>query len=219
MSTPNLYLSYDACLDWLMCFEFGRVDDGAHPDAWQPVSESFAYLLDEPEGWVVGFKALDFVTFDAEAEPTLWEGPRFHCPALGLRDATAGVICMAATVYLDGSTLNRLLFGEAVREQEAEDAAARWRRVIEAGDPMGHFGLGYTLFDMGEVAEAYLHLRTYTVVAPYCAWAWNWRGQAALAIGDPDQARECLERALEVERIEGTETDAAERLAALEWSA
>ena len=160
----------------------------------------------------------DFVLFEADAEPDLWEGPSFDCPALGLRDASAGVICTAASVYVDGSTIDRVLFWGAVGESDAEQAVDDWRSVIEAGDLKGHFGIGYTLFELGRFTEAYMHLRTYTDLARYSAWGWNWRGQAALAVGDLDQARECFERTLEVEQIEHVETDAEERLAALEWS-
>jgi tetratricopeptide (TPR) repeat protein len=217
--TAPLRLSYDDRTDRLVCLDYNHVDDGIHPDAYDPVCDDFAYVLDGPEGPPIGFMVLDFVIFDPDAEPDLWNGPRFDCPALGLRDASAGAICAAAAVYLDGSTLDRLLFWEAVGESDPEEAVEDWRHVIEAGDLKGHFGVGYTLFELGRFTEAYMHLRTYTDIAPYCAWGWNWRGQAALAVADIDQARECFERTLEVEEIEETETDAVERLAALEWSA
>ncbi len=32
---PRLYLSHDAGLDWLMAYEFGRVDDAQPPDCWR----------------------------------------------------------------------------------------------------------------------------------------------------------------------------------------
>ena len=218
MTAPVLRLSYDDRTDRLLCLEYGRVDDGMHPDAIEEVCEDFGLIHDEPDGRPVGFMVNDFVLFEADAEHDLWDGPRFDCPALGLREATVGVICAAASVYVDGSTIDRILFWNAVSENDAEEAVEDWRCVIEVGDLKGHFGIGYTLFELGRFTEAYMHLRTYTDIAPYCAWGWNWRGQAALATGDVDQARTCFERTLEVEQVEHTETDAEERLAALEWS-
>ena len=32
---------------------------------------------------------------------------------------------------------------------------------------MAHFGLGYTLYDLGRFQEAYRHLRHYTEIAPH----------------------------------------------------
>ncbi len=90
MARPNLYLSHDADFDWLACFEFGRTDDGHHPEAWLGVSKRFGWMLDKPGGKVVGFKVLRFSEFDAERCKGIWKGPRFHCPALGLRKATRG---------------------------------------------------------------------------------------------------------------------------------
>ena len=218
MTAPVLRLSYDDRTDRLLCLEYGRVDDGLHPDAVDELCEDFNLIRDQPAGRPVGFMVLDFGLFEADAEAELWEGPRFDCPALGLRDASAGMICAAASVYVDGGTIDTVLFWTAVGESDEEEAVEDWRRVIEAGDLKGHFGIGYTLFALERYTEAYMHLRAYTDLAPYSAWGWNWRGQAALAVGDADQARACFERTLEVEQIEHVETDADERLAALEWS-
>ena len=55
-----------------------------------------AWMLDKPDGKVVGFKVLRFSEFDAERCKGIWKGPRFHVPALGLRKASAGEICLAA---------------------------------------------------------------------------------------------------------------------------
>ena len=34
MTPPRLYLAHDTDLDWLMAFEFGRIDDGQQPFFW-----------------------------------------------------------------------------------------------------------------------------------------------------------------------------------------
>jgi hypothetical protein len=62
------------------------------------VSESFGYLWRHPDGPEIGFKILDFSTFDPEDPEVaeIWEGPRFDVPVLGLRDSTAGEIVLAS---------------------------------------------------------------------------------------------------------------------------
>jgi len=214
MARPNLYLSHDADFDWLACFPFGRTDDGHHPEAWRGVSRRFGWMLDKPDGKVIGFKVLRFSDFDAERCKRIWKAPRFHVPALGLRKATAGEICLAAKGQVQGDTVNRLMFGFATAHK-GEEAMHAWRHVIEAGDPMGHFGLGYTLLDLGDLHGAYKHLRVYTEIARYSPWAWNYLGRAAEALGDPAEARAAYERALGLEELQDEQTDADERLAEL----
>jgi tetratricopeptide (TPR) repeat protein len=211
---PSLYFSYDAHLDWLMCFEFGRTDDGCHPEAWLGVTDEFGYLLDRPGGRVVGFKVIDFSEFDADAVSGIWSAPLFHCPTLGVRRASAGEICLAGGAQLNGSTLNRVLFQLAVG-QSGEEAADLWRQVLEAGDVMGHFGLGYTLLELGDWHGAYNHLRAYTEITRYSPWGWNYRGQVCEGMGEVAEARRCYRRAIRLEGLQGESTDARERLVAL----
>ena len=80
---------------------------------------------------------------------------------------------------------------------------------------MAHFGLGYTLYDLGRPQEAYRHLRHYTEIAPCGSWNWCWLGKAAEALGETSEARTAYERALELEDEGGEETDAAELLGRL----
>jgi Flp pilus assembly protein TadD len=80
---------------------------------------------------------------------------------------------------------------------------------------MAHFGLGYTLFDLGRHHEAYRHLRHYTEIAPAGAWNWCWLGRAAEAIGEVAEARAAYERAIALSEEGDYDTDAAELLAAL----
>lgn len=62
----ELFLSYDEHLDWLTLIEFGQVENAQTPDHWRGVIESFGYLLRHPGGPEIGFKILDFSTFDPE---------------------------------------------------------------------------------------------------------------------------------------------------------
>src|SRR3954452_15018800 len=218
---PRLYISHDTGLDWLMAFEFGRFDDAQPPDCWRGVSERFGFLHDAPGGRVVGFKVVEFSTFDPDDEDSdgIWDEPRFDAPLLALSDASAAAIVVAGSTHFDGrDSLNRRLFGAATNA-EGEDAVTAWRQCLESGDAMAHFGLGYTLFELGRHAQAYRHLRHYTEIAPHGAWNWCWYGYAAEAIGEVTEARRAYLRAIELERTGDQETDAAERLERLGPSA
>src|SRR4051794_36696955 len=211
---PRLYISHDTGLDWLMAFEFGRVDDAQAPDCWRGVSEQFGFLHDAPGGRVVGFRVVEFSIFDPEDEDAdeLWDEPLFDAPLLALSNVSAAEIVVAAKAHFDGrDSLNRRLFGAAT-SATGEEAVTAWRHCLESGDAMAHFGVGYTLFELGRHAEAYRHLRHYTEIAPHGAWNWCWYGYAAEAIGDVTEARRAYRRAVELERAGDQATDAAERL-------
>lgn len=78
---------------------------------------------------------------------------------------------------------------------------------------MAHYGLGYTLYDLGRYREAYRHLRAYTELVPADGWAWCWLGKACEAMGDTDEARSSYQEAI---RLDGDGTDAPELLANLD---
>lgn len=218
MASPRLYLTFIAELDWLIALEFGRVDDAQPPENWRGVSEAFGFLHDGPNGAVVGFKILDFSEFDTDdpAVAEIWEAPHFDAPVLGLRQVTAGEIVLAArSLFGDQSTINRQFFSAAINADD-EEALGLWLACLQAGDAMAHFGLGYTLFDLGRFPEAYRHLRHYTEIAPCGAWNWCWLGKAAQAVGETTEARAAYERALELERDDDEKTDARELLDGLE---
>lgn len=80
---------------------------------------------------------------------------------------------------------------------------------------MAHFGLGYTLLELGRHHEGYRHLRYYAELAPAHPWVQCWLGQAALAVGERGEAIEAFERAIELEQDGGEETNAAELLEGL----
>ncbi len=216
--TPRLYLNHIAELDWLVALEFGRVDDGQPSEHWDGVSEDFGWLHDAPKARVLGFKVLGFSEFDFDDEDVaeIWDGPRFDAPVLGLTDVTAGEVVVAARTFFGGcSSVNRMYFNAAV-ELEGEPALDMWLGCLQAGDGMAHFGLGYTLYELGHFHDAYRHLRHYAEIAPAHPWNWCWLGKAAAAIGEIDEARAAYRRALSLEEEGEEETNAAELLAAID---
>jgi predicted TPR repeat methyltransferase len=80
---------------------------------------------------------------------------------------------------------------------------------------MAHFGLGCALFNVGEVGEAYRHLRHYTEIAPHGSCNWCWYGRAAEAMGEVTEARRAYRCAIELTDDGDQKTDAPERLAVL----
>ena len=220
MPRARLFLNHDAEYDWLIALEFGCVDDGVPADNWIIGSENFAYLLERPiDGRPLGFRVNSFSEFDVE-DPELrviWEGPRFDVPALGLTEASAGEIIVAARAFFRGeSSVNREYFHAAVAEDDRAKAAELWWCCLQTGDSMAHYGLGYTLYELGMYHEAYQHLRAYRELVPSNEWAWCWYGKACEALGERDEAIAAYRRALELEQADGAEeTDAAELLDAL----
>ena len=215
MVAVELVLSYDEDLDWLTLIEFGRVENAQPRDHWRGVSESFGYALDGPDGSEVGFKVIGFSAFDPEDPEAaeIWHGPTFDVPALGLKGSTAGEITLACRPFLGGrSTVNRLYFTAAI-QTEGPEAEELWRYCLQAGDLMAHYGLGYTLHELGRYREAYRHLRAYTELVPADGWAWCWLGKACEAMGDFAEARSSY---LEAVRQDGKDTDAPELLADLD---
>ncbi len=215
--TP-LYLNHDADLGWLIAMPFGEVSDEALADEIE-VGDSFRYVSRTGDGGIVGFVVWPFVGFDAEAPEVarIWREPLFDVPQLGLRQASAGEICLAAKAFLGGrSTVNREFLDRATASRRTPAEAANWWLLcLQAGDAMAHCGLGYTLLDLGRAREAYRHLRAYTEIAPLNAWAWCFRGKAAEGIGDVQDARTSYRRAIALEQEGGEETDAPELLASL----
>lgn len=216
MPLPRLFVSHDADYGWLICLEYGLVDDGQPVERWRIVTPWFGYCVD-PDGRTLGFKVptIADVDLDAPEAAELWAGPRFDAPVLGLTDASAAEIVLAALTHFGGrNSLNRQLFDIAVAEH-GEGAIPAWRACLESGDPMAHFGLGCALHDHGDTHGAYRHLRHYAHLAPAHPWNWCWYGQAAEALGERTEARDAYLKAIELDDEDEPETDAAERLATL----
>lgn len=213
----RLYLNHIADLDWLIALEFGLVDDGQPPGHWRAVTNSFGWLEPEP-GHCLGFKVIDFSTFDPEAPDVaaIWREPNFCAPALGLSLASAGEIVLAARSFFDGkSSINRHYFDEA-SARTGEEALPFWLACLQAGDAMAHYGIGYTLYELGRYQEAYRHLRHYTEISPHGSWNWCWYGKAAHALGLWQEARAAYEIAIELEEEGEEPTEARDLLAVLE---
>ena len=216
MTLPRLYLNRVADRDRLMALEFGRVFDGQPAWCWEDAGETAGMLRDELDGRIVGFGVDDFTTFDVDrddrGEP--WATARFAVPVLGLDSATAPEIVLAARALLgDLPTVNRRLFNSALEHQpdDRETALGLWLSCLQAGDSMAHFGLGYTLYELGRFHEAYRHLRYYASIASGAPWNWCWLGRAAAAIGETGEARAAYERAIELSE-DPDDTEAPVRL-------
>ena len=221
VSPEPLHLSYDVVeLDFLSAIEFGAVLDGKPDDEVVWVDEHLRYLLRAPEGPAIGFELDGVSAYDLDsAGAEVWEGPRFDVPVLGLREASAGEIILSArATFAAGQTTGVALFWAAVEAKELGDlalAANLWRWCLEVGEMKAHFGLGYTLLDLGRHREGYRHLRFYTELAPWNSWAWTWLGKACEALGDRAEAISCYRRAVELEELGSFETDAQDLLDAL----
>ncbi len=203
-----LFINRDPQLGWLSALEVGRVFDGQHPRCWRPLDEHFAWYFPKRARRPRGFHILNFDEFDPESLPEIWDGPRFRAPLLALPEATAGEIVFAARAHLgDEPTINRAYFSGA-SAQNGEDALALWRCCLEAGDPMAHFAIGYTSFELDRFHEAYAHLRHYVDLAPHSSWNWCWLGKAAAAIGETSEAEDAYLEALRLTERGGPPTDA-----------
>jgi tetratricopeptide (TPR) repeat protein len=213
VSRPTLFLSYDRDFDWLECAAFGVVMDRQGADRWRGVSENFGWFLATPGGAPIGFKVLEFSQVDPEHDELteIFSGPRFDVPALGLHDITAGEILAAPSFLAGESTVDRHFF-DAAMGAHGEEALSYWTGALQAGNCMAHYGAGYTLLSLGRPHEAYRHLRAYTELVAADAWAWAYRAKAAVALGEVAEAIACSERAIELEREYGEETDAGRLL-------
>lgn len=218
MAIPRVYINNIVEFDWLVVLEFGRVDDYQASGSWEGITEEVGILKDLETGETVGFKVNALSKFDEDTRDVeeIWNGSQFHSPQLGLPEATIGEIVLAARAFFDGKpSVNRELFNMAI-DKEGEEALDSWRRCLEAGDGMAHYGLGYSLYRAKRFNEAYRHLRYYTEISPAGSWNWCWYGKAAEAIGESDEARAAYERAIEIENAGGEETDAADLLAEMD---
>jgi tetratricopeptide (TPR) repeat protein len=200
---PSLYLSHIADRDRLVGLEFGRVHDGQPATAWESENERCGFMRDESDGRIVGFVIDGFAGLDVDRSDLgrLWHTARFRVPLLGLENSTAPEIVLSARALIgDRPTLNRRLFAEALEAQheDLDEALSWWLSCLEAGDSMAHFGLGYTLYDLGRYREAYRHLRYYAGLGPAAPWNWCWLGKAAEAVGERSEARAAYLRAIEL---------------------
>jgi Tetratricopeptide repeat len=218
--TP-LHLSVNVTDDWLEAIEFGAVVDGRPASQLVEMTPDVRYVLRSARGPVAGFTVHKYSRLDVDSLGGLaFDGPRFNIPLLGMDDATIGEVILAARARFEVSTADVCFFmlalSSAEEEGDLDGAAGHWLSCVEAGDMRGHFGLGYTLYDLGRHRAAYGHLRRYTELAPHNSWSWLWLGRAAEAVGELEEARTAYRRAIRREREGSFRTDAPERLRELE---
>jgi tetratricopeptide (TPR) repeat protein len=214
-------ISHDAGLDYMAALKFGETIDGQLDDETEEPVEGVYVFRRGPAGPVIGFGVENVSEVELPPdEPLLGRRYRFNAPSLGLRDASAEEVILATRAIFGGlSTPDVAFFDLAIdagEEGNLEQAETYWRVCLASGDPKGHFGIGYTLCDLGRHREAYGHLRAYTGVVPRNAWAWSWLGQACEGIDEPREAARCYRRAIRLERLGSYETDARERMEELE---
>lgn len=235
-SLPTLRVSYDADHDFLWALVHGEVIDGHLEDETEVLAQRLADEDDEledavflyrrgPGGRVIGFGVAGAFAWELAGDDeafAMLDGSRYEVPTLAQRAASLPEIVLAARGTLRGSTLDVELFDRAVDAAEEGDRLAAehyWRRCLETGEMKAHFGLGYTLVELGRPREAFGHLVMYTEICPRNAWAWLWRGRAAQDMGEHFEAASCYRRTIACEAVGSNETDAEERLAALEAGA
>ena len=213
------HLTVDPEWDLLTVIEFGSVWDHQPGELQLALEEDerLGFLLRESTGPVIGFMVHEPHDLDPESleSSEVWDGPRFSLPQLGLHAVSVGetLLAVRARYGREEPTNDALYFHLAISTKEEEGggeaAAGYWLLALEAGDMKAHFGLGYTLFELGRIREAYDHLRIYTELTPFNSWAWCWLGKAAEGMDEPDEARRAYETAIGCERAGGFETDAA----------
>lgn len=236
---PGLRISYDADGDVLRGLVPGEVFDGHLDDETECVvvfvEEDEDGEQDEDEEIVfgvwsyfrgaggprIGFSAIGALTYESpeDWDDSLWDSPRFDVPTLALVDASVGEILLAARMTLRGSTPDQIEFDIAVAAGEKsawEAAESAWRACLACGEMKAHYGLGYTLVELDRPREGFGHLMAYTRICPRNAWAWCWRGRAAVEMGERDEARRCYQQAIRCEEAGSYETDASHFLARLD---
>lgn len=216
----TLRISYDADQDFLWALVPGAVIDGQGDEETDELLDGLYLWREGAGGPFKGFGVDGAFAWDVidQTEGFVWgdQALRFDVPTLALRNASIGEIVLAAQKMVVGSTPDVVLFDQAVNKSsndEWEEAEQLWRMCLATGEMKAHFGLGYTLVELGRPQEAFGHLAMYTEITPNLAWAWVWRARAAEEMGELAEARSCLEHAIEVD--DEDETDAAERLDAL----
>ncbi len=213
-------LSFEAERDHLTVCEFGAVAERKLPDYALPIGKNLRFFLRRPAGTVIGFEVRVLHGIDVDAElPSLWTGPRFRVPVLGLKSAVVAAIVLRARVVLVGcSTPDVLALGRADACFAADDhagAEVALREALTAGNLLGHLRLAGCLAARGRYSEAYDHARIFTELAPRNSWGWANLGRICVELGDCAEATAALRRAVRLERQGSYETFAAHMLASL----
>src|SRR5262245_26696849 len=156
----TLRVSYDADTDLLLALAPSVVvDGGADHEADELLDGLFVFR--RRDGKAVGFACANAHGWDVLANhdtPAIWDAPRFTVPTLGLTGASIGEIVLAAQKTFRTSTPDVVLFDRAVAEGdhgEWAESEGWWRLCLATGDLRAHFGLGYTLVELGRPREAF----------------------------------------------------------------
>jgi len=224
-STPHitrrpLRLAHDADRDTLLACAYGAVPQPCLDSHIAGISEALAFLLRKPRGTVVGFVLDGLSTLDVDLHaPSLWEGPVFDVPVLGLVKASVAEIALRARTTFAGISTADVLAMDASRSLAlaGDDVAAEreLRLALGCGDLRAHLTLAGCLCVQGRYADAYDHARIYTELAPRDSWGFAWMGRTALELGDDDEARAALSRAVRLERKGSHHTPAGKVLRTL----
>jgi len=212
----RLHLTHIPELDTLVALEYGRIDEGVPERWWRRIGTEVGYLRDPKRGCDLGFKVRAFSRLDVDAFPELWQPPVFTVPMLGLGEASAGDVVLAARALFGTRPSISHEFFALAGEASGEEALALWLCCLEAGESMAHYGIGTTLYRLGRFREAYRHLRYYTEISPELAGSWCWYGRAAEALCLDGEAAGAYRRAVALERLGGPATGARELLDDLE---
>ena len=218
MTRPRLYINHPAELDWLIALEFGRVDDGQPPDCWEGVSGGLRLAARRSR------RARSSASRSSTSQPSMpattstprsgtarvstrrWSAWPTRRPARSRSPPRRCSTATAPSTATGSATPSRTQTLPTKRSSSGSCAckpATRWRTSASAA----------CLYDLGRHHEAYRHLRHYTEIAPHCAWNWCWYGKAAEAIGETAEAKSAYREALRLEALDGSQTDARDRLA------
>jgi tetratricopeptide (TPR) repeat protein len=216
-----LAVSFDADTDRLTVCQFGALPERQLPECRLQISEHLRFFMRRPGGRVIGFEVRGLHVLDVDCEvPSLWSGPRFRVPTLGLTSAVVAEIVLRARVVLAGrSTPDVLALHRANGLWAAGDLVAAegaLREALAAGSLQAHLTLGSCLAARGMYREAYDHTRAFTELAPRDSRGWACLGRSCVELGDNAEAAAALRRAVGLERKGSYETFATHLLASLE---
>lgn len=215
-----LRLSHDAQRGLLVACEYGAVPHLALDGYNAGIPCRLSFLLRRPGGTVNGFMLDGLAEIDVdEHHPSLWDGPRFAVPVLGLTRASVAEIALRTRTTFGQASTADVAGGRAARRhaRAGEHVAAEreLRAALSCGDLRAHVMLAGCLCAQGRYAEAYDHARIYTQLAPRDSWGFAWQGRAALELGDEREAVVALRRAVRLERAGGHSTPAGKVLRAM----
>src|SRR6187200_2451852 len=120
----RLHLTHIPELDTLVALEYGRVDEGVPERWWRRVGTEVGYLWDPDHGCDVGFKVRSFSGLDVEAISEFWRPPVFTVPMLGLPEASAGDVVLAARALFGNRPSISHEFFALAGEASGEEALA-----------------------------------------------------------------------------------------------